>query len=127
MAHLNDEERTGLTCLVMSILDGWGLNSAQQIALLGLPEKTSPRTLTRFRQGSQSLPEEGEVMDRSKHILGIAESLQVVFPLTPTMPPFWLRNRNRQFGTAPLAIMLDEGVAGMHRIWCFLDSTQTWD
>lgn len=123
--ELSDEERTRLAALVMAIFEEWHLDADQQLALLGLPEGTKTRELTRWRRGTP-FPQEEALLNRAKHVLGIQESLHVVFPLNPQMPLFWLNNRNRYFKTAPLAVMLEEGLAGMNRVWRHLDCTVNW-
>ena len=123
--ELSEEERTRLAELVMAIFDEWQLDAGQQLLLLGLPEDTKPRELTRFRRGTP-FPQEDALLNRAKHVLGIQEALNVVFPLNPHMPVFWLNNRNRYFKTPPLHVMLDEGVAGMNRVWRHLDCTVNW-
>lgn len=124
--ELSDEERIRLAELVMSIFDEWHLDPAQQLSLLGLPEDTKPRELTRYRRGTP-FPQEEALLARAKHVLGIQESLHVVFPLNPQMPIFWLNNRNRYFKMAPLHVMLDEGLPGMNRVWRHLDCTVNWE
>ena len=123
--ELSDEERTRLAELVMAIFEEWHLDADQQLSLLGMPEGTKTRELTRWRRGTP-FPQEETLLKRAKHVLGIQEALHVVFPLNPQMPVFWLNNRNRYFKTAPLAVMLDEGLAGMNRVWRHLDCTVNW-
>lgn len=124
--QLSEEDRIRLAELVMSILDEWRLSAEQQLALLGLPEGTKPRELTRWRRGTP-FPQEEALLDRAKHVLGIQEALHVVFPLNPHMPLFWLNNRNRYFKTAPIHVMLEEGLPGMNRVWRHLDCTVNWE
>jgi len=124
-AELSDEERIRLAELVMAIFEEWHLDADQQLSLLGLPDGTKTRELTRWRRGSP-FPQEEALLNRARHVLGIQEALHVVFPLNPRMPVFWLNNRNRYFKTAPLHVMLDEGLAGMNRVWRHLDCTVNW-
>jgi len=125
--ELTESERTKLGQVVTGIFDTWGIEDGMQIELLGLPEKTKPRQLTRFRHGQQPLPQEDELLNRAKHILGIQQSLEMMFPLNQNMPLFWLRNRNRSLKGIPLTIMLKTGLIGMGRVWRTLDCTQNWD
>jgi len=111
--------------MVMAIFEEWQLNAQQQLLLLGMPEDTKPRELTRWRRGTP-FPQEEALLNRAKHVLGIQEALHVVFPLNPRMPVFWLNNRNRYFRSAPLTVMLDEGLPGMNRVWRHLDCTVNW-
>ena len=125
--ELSESERTQLGQIVTEIFNTWGLEDGMQIVLLGLPEQTKPRHLTRFRHGQQPLPQEDELLDRAKHILGIQQSLELMFPLNKNMPLFWLRNRNRSLKGIPLTIMLESGLIGMGRVWRTLDCTQNWE
>lgn len=126
MVHLSEQERQDLALMVSDIFADWGLNSVQQLCLLGLPESGSARQLTRYRHGT-ALPDEEDVLDRAKHLLGIQEALHTVFPHAPGMPAHWLRRRSRYFHSSPpLEVMLDEGVNGMHWVWRHLDCTVDW-
>ncbi|MDH3353753.1 MAG: hypothetical protein OEL79_00905 [Chromatiales bacterium] len=125
--ELSESERTQLGQVVTDIFNSWGVKDELQIVLLGLPEKTKPRQLTRFRHGQQPLPQEDELLDRAKHILGIQQSLDIMFPLNKNMPNFWLHNRNRSLKGIPLTIMLETGLIGMGRVWRTLDCTQNWE
>lgn len=125
--ELNYEERLRLGPLVMGVLDEWQITDEAQMALLGLPDGTPSRQLTRYRHGSAPMPEEADIIERSRHILGIQQALHLIFALNANMPGFWLTNpNNRQFGRAPMEIMLDEGLDGMRRVWGHLDCTQNW-
>lgn len=128
MSTYNTKDWETVTLVVMDILDRWRISGEQKIALLGLPEKTRPRELTRYKHGTP-FPDDNKVLkDHVEHIMGIQESLGIIYPLAPTMPSHWLKTRNRYFrGATPLHIMLDEGLAGMHRIWCHLDVSRNWD
>lgn len=128
MKTYDSKDWEAVTLVVMDILGRWRVNGAQQVALLGLPEKTRPRELTRYKHGTP-FPQDNPVLrEHVEHIMGIQESLGTIYPLTPTMPWFWIKTRNRYFrGASPLQVMLDEGLAGMHRVWCHLDVSQNWD
>ena len=123
---LNDDERTRLGVMVMDILDEWRLAPQDQIFMLGMPESTKPRELSRYRNGTMPLPQDENILSHARHVLGIQESLHVIFPLNRNMPGFWLKHRNKVLKGIPLQIMLDEGISGMHRVWCQLDCTQNW-
>lgn len=125
--QLNQEERQMLGPMVMEVLDDWQLNDEACLALLGLPEKTRARELTRYRHGNTPIPDDADVVERTRTIIGIQQALHLIFARNPNMPGFWLANRNnRQFGRAPMEVMLEEGLAGMQRVWGHLDCTQNW-
>lgn len=123
---LSDNERSQLTLLTMDILEDWRLAPEDQLKLLGLPDGTKARQLTRFKNG-EPLPGDNTVMEHAKHLLGIQEALHLVFALNHNMPEFWLKHRNKTLKGIPLEIMLDEGLSGMHRVWRHLDCTVNWD
>lgn len=123
---LNHEERCILARLVMETLDDWQIDPGDQLALLGLPEGTRTRELTRLRGGAP-FPDDTLQVSRARHILGIQSSLHMIFPHNRNMPAFWLHHGNRYFPDSPLSVMIDDGLPGMHRVWSHLDCTQNWD
>lgn len=125
-AQLNNIDRTNLAMLVMNILEEWRLAPEDQLTLLGFPEGTKPRELSRYRNGSTPFPDDKSVLDHAEHVLGIQEALHLVFPLNHNMPGFWLKHRNKTLKGVPLNIMLNEGLPGMHRVWRQLDCTINW-
>lgn len=126
--ELSEQERLDLGLLVTEIFDHWKLSDDDQICLLGLPESTKPRELTRYRHGQVPLPQEDELIDRAKHILGIQQSLEVLFPLNRNMPKLWLRSKYRPLHKRiPLQLMIEEGLVGMDLVWRSLDCTRNWE
>ncbi len=125
MTQMSEQDRGDLAILVMGIFEDWRLDPEEQLELIGRDHTASQRELTRWRHGTP-LPDDEQMLERARHILGIHEALQVVFPRNPRQPAFWLRNRNPYFGTAPLAVMIDDGLAGMDWVWRHLDCTQGW-
>lgn len=123
---LNTTERTRLAQLTMDILDEWRLAPEDQLTLLGSPDKLKPRHLTRYRNG-EPFPEDADLLEHARHVLGIQDALHLVFALNYNMPGVWLKQRNRFLKGVPLEIMLDEGLNGMHRVWRHLDCTINWD
>jgi hypothetical protein len=123
---LNEADRSRLARLTMDILEDWHLAPEDQLRLLGSPNKLKPRHLSRYRNG-EPFPEDDDLLEHARHLLGIQEALHLVFALNYNMPGFWLKNRNRVLKGIPLEIMLDEGLNGMHRVWRHLDCTINWD
>lgn len=122
---LNEDERVQLARLVSTILAEWKLTTEESLSLLGMPEGSKGRELSRFKRGTP-LPPDETILSHAEHILGIQESLHMVYPRNHNMPLFWLTHRNKQLRGIPLRIMLEEGLHGMGRVWGILDCTQNW-
>jgi len=125
LSQYNQQERESLANMVMRVLNEWNIRDEFQLQLLGLPTNTPQRELTKFSRG-KALPDDDDLLARAVHLIGINQALSIIFPLNPKMPGFWLTMRNRHFRSQPLTIMLEEGLAGMDRIWCHLDCTHNW-
>lgn len=125
MVQYTQQERETLARIVMGILNEWNIREEFQLQLLGLPDNTPTRELSKFGRG-KALPEGDDLIERVKHIIGIHQALKVIFPLNHKMAGFWLTTRSRHLGALPLTIMLEEGLSGMERIWCHLDCTRNW-
>lgn len=124
--ELNYDERCQLSVLIIEMLQQWRMSEDEQLALLGMPAETRPRELTRLGRGAP-FPEVSEQEQRARHLLGIDEALQVIFPHNRRMASFWVRHGNKKFPESPLTVMLSEGLAGMDRIWRHLDCTRNWE
>lgn len=112
--------------MVVAILDEWGLDAAAQIALLGLPARTRPREMIRYRRGT-ALPGDAEVLERCRQIVCIHHALALLFPHNPYMAAAWVSaSGNRYFGRAPLSVMLEEGLAGMTAVCDLLENRSEW-
>jgi hypothetical protein len=122
---LSEDERVQMAQFVSGILAEWRLTPEESLSLLGMPEGTKPRELSRFKRGTP-LPPDETIISHAEHILGIQESLHMIYPRNRNMPLFWLTHRNKQLGGIPLRIMLDDGLHGMSRVWGILDCTQNW-
>lgn len=122
----SEQERIELARIVTDIFLDWQLEPELQLHLMGMPENSRQRELTKFKHG-KPLPDNNDILERVRHIIGIHNSLHVIYPLNRNMPGFWIRNRNRFLKGIPLAIMSEEGISGMFRIWRHLDCTLNWD
>ncbi len=123
---LNEEDRTRLALSVMGIFDHWNLQPDEQLQLLGMGESGKARHLSRYKHGTP-FPDENDILERAKRILGIQQALDLIYAQNPNMPAFWLTHRNKKLKGIPLRIMLDGGLHGMHRVWHSLDCTADWD
>ncbi|MCG6871276.1 MAG: DUF2384 domain-containing protein [Gammaproteobacteria bacterium] len=111
---------------VMQLLDRWRVEASDRVRLLGLPETTRPRALTRYRQDS-CLPDEGDTLTRVRHFLAIEHDLGFLFPHNPSMADFWISTENPLFeDQTPLAVMLAEGLAGIERVAQRLGNGGDW-
>lgn len=123
---LTQEERSRLAVAIVHTLDDWGVGPVEQIGLIGLPEKTRPRDITRYRNGT-ALPDDEEVIQRCQHIIGIHHALQLIFAHNPQFPGLWITDpANRHFDGSPVEMMLREGLSGMARVRRLLENGSDW-
>ena len=123
---LTEEEKGSLARAVMMILDSWGLNAAQQMLLLSLPDNIPSRVLRRYRDGTP-FPENEIVNERIDHIIGISEALCTTYPHNVGMAYIWVKRTNKHFTTRPpIQIMVEDGLDGLLQIRSHLDCTFDW-
>lgn len=113
MTQVNPSERSDLIETLLEVMRGWGLNSDEQIRLLGLPEGTRVRVLQQYRQG-KAMPEESRFLQHAEMILAIHRAVSSFFPGNPTMANYWVTTPSTPFaGRTPLELMLKDGLSGM--------------
>ncbi|MGD8526261.1 MAG: DUF2384 domain-containing protein [Thioalkalispiraceae bacterium] len=123
---LNNEDRVNLTRAIMNILDSWGMQSAEQVAILDLPAKTPNRMLRRYRDDTP-FPDTKQVMARLEHIIGIADALRTTYPHNPSMGSIWMKRRNSRFQQrSPLQLIKEEGLDGIIKVRTHLDCSFDW-
>ncbi|MCG6887591.1 MAG: DUF2384 domain-containing protein [Proteobacteria bacterium] len=123
---MNQDERAALARVVMTILDNWGLNAAQQVTLLNLPDKTPTRMLRRYRDDTP-LPDTREVNERVEHIIGIVDALRTTYPHNPSMGQVWMKQKNKRFSRrAPVHVMVEDGLDGLVAVRSHLDCAYDW-
>lgn len=121
-----NSERLELSRVILSVLEDWGVDARQVIALLALPAATRPRMLTRYGE-SLPLPDEAEIDERIEHLLGIADALQTSYPLNRAAAGLWLKRANPRFDNrAPLEAMIDGGLDGLRAVRAHLDCAWDW-
>ena len=126
MHNLAPEELKVITRSVMLILDNWGLESEQIVAVLGLSSGTRKRQLDKYRS-SQAFPVDANLLKRLEHIIGISDALRTTFPRNQNMASGWLNTKHRRFkDQTPLEIMMKEGTPGLSKIRSELDCTYAW-
>ncbi len=120
------EERQHLTIRVLSVMRDWKLSETEQMVLLGLAHE-KPRMLTKLRNGTP-LPDDQDILQRVRHLVGIGDALERNYPRTQGGGQVWLRHTNKYLNKrTPIAMMLEDGIYGMHQVWIRLDCTQGWD
>ena len=125
-ASLDENDRLEMAQVVMELFDKWQVSAAQRITLLGLPENTKPRQLSRYRE-TTPLPDSDELKKRVECFLDIEKALFTSFPHNPSMGRVWLCTPNQRFDKhSPLQIMLEEGLSGIYKIRSHLDCTYNW-
>jgi len=125
--HLNQEERIMLTRSIIGLMDSWGVENRDQVAILDLPQGTPARAINRYRDMSEALPAEPNIIGRIEHLLGIADALRTMFPHNPQMGTLWMRKRNKRLRNSPIRCMVEQGTSGLIRVRTYLDCTYAWD
>ncbi|MBT5286616.1 MAG: DUF2384 domain-containing protein [Candidatus Thioglobus sp.] len=124
--QLDDKVKMNITHQLTQILEQWQLNDQDQIKLLSLPKSFKARHLYLYRRSDKSFDFDEALLQRSKMILGIYESLGTTYPTNKEYAAIWLKRPVKKFKhKAPLELMLS-GDTGMKRVWYFLDCTQSW-
>ncbi len=119
-------ERLELSRAILSVLEEWGVDARQVIALLALPDTTKPRMLIRYGE-TLPLPDGAEINERIEHLLGIADALQTSYPLNRAAAGLWIKRTNPRFDNrSPLAVMIDEGLNGMYTVRAHVDCAWDW-
>jgi hypothetical protein len=118
-AHL---ARAGLATF-FRIAEEWELDSAQQMALLGLTSRT---TFFRWKKIAPAmLPP--HTLERLSHVFGIYKSLQII--LRGSAAAAWVHRPNDAplFGGRPALEMMLGGVAGLFLVRAYLDGERGGD
>ena len=127
MLQMNAEDRMTLTRSTMQLLDDWGLQGRDILAVLDLPDSVKARGLAKYRDETP-FPDDPAVMKRIEFLLRISEALRTTFPTNPQMRARWMRQANRHFGRRPpLAVILENGESGLVSVLAHLDCTYAWD
>ena len=100
----------------------WGLDSGQEIILLGCPEKA---TYARWKKDPESAVPGRDVLERVSYILGIYKALQALFP-EKSSADAWIRKPNGAAifgGDSALDRMLAGNVSDLYVVRKYLDVT----
>jgi hypothetical protein len=101
------------------IAAAWDLSVVEQRALLGWPAASTFHKYKSGNHGTLSF----DTLTRLSLILGIYKALQLLYP-EPALADNWIRmpNTNQVFGgTAPIVLMIDDGIDGLYRVRRLLD------
>jgi hypothetical protein len=98
----------------------WGLDTDQQMALLGLRSRS---TYFKWKR-EQKARLDHDQLERISHLLGIYKSLQILLP-DPAAADAWVQRPNRAEpfqGEPALALMLRGGITGLFAVRRYLDA-----
>ena len=112
------EARSRLASMVTRLLEHWNLASTQQAEVLGL--SAGSRTLGRYRSG-EPLADNRDLLDRAGHLLGIHQSLRLLFPHDRDLAYRWMTQPNRRLGARPVDLILEHGFEGLLAVRRYLD------
>jgi hypothetical protein len=127
MKTLSHEQQINLTLRVIAVLDEWRITSADKIYLLALPGGTRTRSIQKYQQGDTPLPFDDTVHEHVEHLLGIGHSLRLANPRNTAAGSLWLNRPHRRFDDrTPIAVMLEEGLAGIVDIRKEIDCSFDW-
>ncbi|MCG6969431.1 MAG: MbcA/ParS/Xre antitoxin family protein [Gammaproteobacteria bacterium] len=120
------EQQIDLTKTLLTVFNDWKLDAHDQIALLGLPQDTKPRTLNRYRAGME-VPANPQFLQRAHFILSISNAIDSLYPHNATAANYWITTHSESFGNkSPLDIMLIHGLDGMEYILNLLNGEDSW-
>lgn len=106
---------------VVALLQKWKLTEKQQVALLG-GGAHGGAALSEHLISERLLSGCPDLLERVAHLMGIHGSLRLLFPENEDLRFSWVRRRNQAFGgSAPIDIMLGDGVDGIVRVWTVLN------
>lgn len=121
------EEKVMISRMVMSLLRRWGIPQEYQVDVLGLPEGTKPRSLSKYHRDTP-LPEEPEVMERVKFLTQIADALRTSYPHNPEAAFNWMKQPHRRFGGAtPAQVIVERGRTGIIEVLSDVDCAYAWE
>jgi len=114
------DSRKALTALVIKLFNLWGLNTSDQLELLGLSPK-SRAMLSKYAKG-EALSATRDMNDRIGWLLSIHKALRLLYPRNEDIRYSWVNRRNTAFhNLAPLDVMKEQGIIGLARVSRYLD------
>ncbi len=126
ITELSYEAQIDMTRITMNLLGEWGVSGTNQVMLLGMPEGTRARHMSRYGE-EKAFPTDCDTFVRAEHFIGIADALRTSYPRNIHMGKFWLNNRNKRFkNQTPLNYMLESGLNGIVAVRVHLDCAYDW-
>ena len=123
---MTSDNQAELAQVVMQVLDEWGVAPGDRAMLLGLPEKTPARALSRYRKGTPFADDE-ETQQRISHLLNIHRLVRTILPHNAAMAAYWITSPNPYFSElTPLEVMLKYGLEGMEQVVGHLNCSGGW-
>lgn len=116
-------DRSELAKMAMKLFEHWGLNTEDQLSLLGL-SVANRGALTRYRNGDPLAPNR-DLLERVGILLGIHKSLRILFPGNRELAYAWMSTRNRAFdGLTPVEAIKQWGFAGLLMVRAYVDKAR---
>jgi hypothetical protein len=126
MSAMTSEDLTNLGRMVVNLLDDWGIDASDQLAMLALPDGTRTRMLRRYREDTP-LPDDPDVLKRVEHLLGIADALRTTFPRNANIGLLWIKQPCKRLRRRrPVDIMIEDGLSGLISVRTHLDCSFAW-
>lgn len=113
-------DRAALARMVTRLFDHWGLNTANQQAMLGLAQGNRA-AINRYRNG-KPLANQRDMLERAGHLLAIHKNLRLLFPHNRALAYRWMTTRNRAFDNrTPAEVVRERGFTGLLMVRAYLD------
>ena len=127
MTEISEQDRIELARAVVAIMDEWGVDAGDQLAIMGFPEDTPSRKLRLYRDETP-LPADARIMQRVEHLIHIADALRTTYPVSRNMRSMWMHRPVRRLRRrTPISIMVEDGLDGIIRVRSHLDCSYMWD
>lgn len=115
-----NQDRGALARMVTRLFDHWGLDSQDQLAMLGLAAGNRA-AINRYRRG-MPLANQRDMIERAGHLLAIHKNLRLLFPHNRELAYRWMTARNRAFDNkAPAEVIRERGFSGLLMVRAYLD------
>lgn len=113
------QDRGTLAKMVMTLLAHWQLSTEDQAVLLGLAP-SNRAALSNYRSG-KPIGAGRDQLERVGHLLGIHNSLRLLFPDNRNLAYRWMSTRNRAFDNlTPVEVVRQWGFAGLLMLRAYL-------